>query len=93
MDKGAFQSLIWELRDAATTSDAEKAMATIKKLPTMPVEPTVICYNVAIGVCVRASKLAEATQLLGDLVNSRINPDLMTYNLLISGAARLVFYG
>lgn len=55
----------------------------------MPIEATQICYNVAIGTCLRAEKMEEATELLNTMIGQLgVRPCLLTYNLLIFAAAR-----
>lgn len=50
---------------------------------------TQIVYNVAVGTCVRAGKLEAATELLNALIGKGGGqPNLLTYNLLVFGAAR-----
>lgn len=89
MDPTFFGSLLGELQAAASASDAEKAAATAQRFPRMPPQPSQIVYNVAIGACVRAERLELATELLNVLIDKGGGqPDLLTYNLLVFGAAR-----
>ena len=89
MDQTFFGSLLGELQAAASASDAEKAAATAQRFPRMPPQPAQIVYNVAVGACVRAGKLELATELLNSLISKGGGqPNLLTYNLLVFGAAR-----
>ncbi len=89
MEPAFFGALLGELQAAASGNDADKAAATAQRFPRMPLQPSQIVYNVAIGTCVRAEKLELATELLNALIGKGGGqPNLLTYNLLVFGAAR-----
>jgi pentatricopeptide repeat protein len=46
--------------------------------------PTLVMYNRVISVCAQAQQLGHATSLLLKMKNKKINPDIVTYNSIIS---------
>ena len=63
----------------------QEALALLREMPEKgDAAPTLITYNIAISVCERAGRAAEAAALLAEMRARGVAPDVVSYSSAIS---------
>lgn len=67
--------------------DGESALRLLQEAKSYGIKPDLLCYNIALGVCIQDGKLRLQDKVLNDMIAAGFEPSVETYTMLVDRVA------